>query len=189
VMPSIAELQSIATMEAMASGRPVIGADAMALPHLVHDGDNGYLFRPDDAEDLASKLRLVLEADEAELQRLSENSLHLIQAHDIERTLRIFEDLYRGEGEAEPTTMDNEPSYLLPIGRLPESVRERLNDWREDATNLRRRAEGIRQEARGRFGEARERLDEVRAEVREQFQEIKSEVSEAAKRLRRKKDN
>jgi glycosyltransferase involved in cell wall biosynthesis len=189
VMPSTAELQSIATMEAMASGRPVIGADAMALPHLVHDGDNGYLFRPDDAEDLASKLRLVLEADEAELQRLSENSLHLIQAHDIERTLRIFEDLYRGEGEAEPTTMDNEPSYLLPIGRLPESVRERLNDWREDATNLRRRAEGIRQEARGRFGEARERLDEVRAEVREQFQEIKSEVSEAAKRLRRKKDN
>uniref|UniRef100_UPI0040488763 glycosyltransferase n=1 Tax=Aquiluna sp. TaxID=2053504 RepID=UPI0040488763 len=46
VMPSIAELQSIATMEAMASGRPVIGADAMALPHLVHDGDNGYLFPP-----------------------------------------------------------------------------------------------------------------------------------------------
>src|SRR5690606_13053729 len=36
-MPSIAELQSIATMEAMASGLPVVAADAMALPHLVHD--------------------------------------------------------------------------------------------------------------------------------------------------------
>jgi glycosyltransferase involved in cell wall biosynthesis len=47
-MPSIAELQSIATMEAMASGRPIVAADAMALPHLVHDGDNGYLFPPDD---------------------------------------------------------------------------------------------------------------------------------------------
>jgi Glycosyltransferase len=46
VMPSIAELQSIATMEAMASGRPVIGADAMALPHLVHDGDNGTFLNP-----------------------------------------------------------------------------------------------------------------------------------------------
>ena len=33
---SIAELQSIATMEAIASGLPVVGADAVALPHLIH---------------------------------------------------------------------------------------------------------------------------------------------------------
>ena len=188
VMPSIAELQSIATMEAMASGRPVIGADAMALPHLVHDGDNGYLFEPNNSSDLAEKLRLVLEADEAELARMSENSLHLIQAHDIERTLKIFEDLYGGKGDAKPTTLDNDPGYLVPIGRLPDAVREKLHEWREDATALRRRADELRQEARGRFGEARERLDEVRAEVREQLSDIKSEVTEAAKKLRRKRD-
>lgn len=188
VMPSIAELQSIATMEAMASGRPVIGANAMALPHLVHDGDNGYLFEPDNAIDLAAKLRLVLEADAHELARLSENSLHLIQSHDIERTLKIFEDLYAGEGEQKPTTMDNEASYFLPIGRLPESVRERLQLWRSEAVALRRRAEGIRDDARGRFDDARDRFGEVRAEVREQFNEIKTEVTEAAKRLRRKRD-
>ena len=45
-MPSIAELQSIVTMEAMASALPVVAANAMALPHLVHDGENGYLFEP-----------------------------------------------------------------------------------------------------------------------------------------------
>ena len=67
VMPSIAELQSIATMEAMASGRPVIGADAMALPHLVHDGDNGYLFPPGDVDRLADRLRRVLTADQVGL--------------------------------------------------------------------------------------------------------------------------
>lgn len=188
VMPSIAELQSIATMEAMASGRPVIGADAMALPHLVHDGDNGYLFEPDNATDLAGKLRLVIEADQAELLRLSENSLHLIQSHDIERTVKIFEDLYAGVGEQKPTTMDNEPSYFLPIGRLPDAVRERLQIWRSDAVALRRRAEGIRDDARGRFDDARDRFGEVRAEVREQFNEIRSEVSEAAKKLRRKRE-
>ncbi|MEL0261594.1 MAG: glycosyltransferase, partial [Aquiluna sp.] len=104
VMPSIAELQSIATMEAMASGRPVIAADAMALPHLVHDGDNGYLFPPGDVEALAERLRRVLAADQKELSRLSENSLHLIQSHDIQRTRGIFEDLYRGVGEPAPTT-------------------------------------------------------------------------------------
>lgn len=188
VMPSIAELQSIATMEAMASGRPVIGADAMALPHLVHNGDNGYLFEPNNASDLAAKLRLVLKADKQELARLSENSLHLIQSHDIERTLRIFEDLYSGVGEESPTTADNEPSYLLPIGRLTENMRERLTEWREDAMRIRQRAENLREEAIERFGEARERLDEVRAEVREQLSEIRTEVTEAAKKLRRRKD-
>lgn len=188
VMPSIAELQSIATMEAMASGRPVIGANAMALPHLVHDGDNGYLFEPDSVSDLAEKLDRVLSADKAELARLSENSLHLIQSHDIERTLKIFEDLYRGVGEKAPTTMDNEPEYLRPIGRLPEAVRVRLDEWRDDAMELRRRADRLRDEARGRLEGARGRLDEVRAEVREQITEIRTEVSEAAKKLRKRRD-
>jgi glycosyltransferase involved in cell wall biosynthesis len=117
-MPSIAELQSIATMEAMASGRPVVAADAMALPHLVHDGDNGYLFPPDDIEVFADRLRRVLTADKKELARLSENSLYLIQSHDIERTLTIFEGLYRGEADAMQTSDDNRSDYLLPIGRL-----------------------------------------------------------------------
>ncbi|HWH26773.1 MAG TPA: glycosyltransferase, partial [Pseudolysinimonas sp.] len=45
-MPSRAELQSIATMEALASGLPVVAANAMALPHLVHPGENGYLYEP-----------------------------------------------------------------------------------------------------------------------------------------------
>jgi glycosyltransferase involved in cell wall biosynthesis len=187
VMPSIAELQSIATMEAMASGRPVIAADAMALPHLVHDGDNGYLFTPNDSKDLATKLDLVLRADEEELIRLSENSLHLIQSHDIQRTLKIFEDLYVGQGESEPTTLDNEPSYKVPIGKLPDSVREKLYEWRIDALALRRRADTLRHEARGRIGEARERFGEVRAEVSHQLQELRSEVTERAKRLRKKR--
>ena len=56
-MPSIAELQSIVTMEAMASALPVVAANAMALPHLVHDGENGYLFEPSNPEDLAAKLQ------------------------------------------------------------------------------------------------------------------------------------
>ena len=181
VMPSIAELQSIATMEAMASGRPVIGADAMALPHLVHDGDNGYLFPPGDVDRLADRLRRVLGADKAELARLSENSLHLIRSHDIERTLKIFEDLYQGIGESAPTTDDNRPAYMLPIGRLNESVRTRLNEWREDALALRRRAEDIGQEAR-------ERLSGVREGVLGQIGELRAEVRRQAKKIRKRRE-
>ncbi|WP_293696876.1 glycosyltransferase [uncultured Agrococcus sp.] len=96
-MPSTAELQSIATMEAMASGLPVVGADSMALPHLIHDGDNGYLFKPGDASDLACKLERVLRASDEEYQRMRDESLHLVMDHDIERTLDAFERIYRGE--------------------------------------------------------------------------------------------
>jgi len=103
-MPSIAELQSIVTMEAMASALPVVAADAMALPHLVHDGENGYLFRPSDVGDLAAKLRKVLELPEEELQRMKRESLAVVASHDIERTISTFESLYRGEPVAAPVT-------------------------------------------------------------------------------------
>jgi glycosyltransferase involved in cell wall biosynthesis len=179
VMPSIAELQSIATMEAMASGRPVIGADAMALPHLVHDGDNGYLFRPDDFLDLASKLRLILEADESELERMSQNSLHLIQAHDIQRTLDIFEDLYQGFTNQDQTTSDNDPGYLLPIGRLSQALVDRISEIKTEALELRRKAEEF-------SSETREKLEQASQDVREQLEEIKENVKEQAKKLRKR---
>ncbi|GGI35882.1 hypothetical protein GCM10010988_06170 [Cnuibacter physcomitrellae] len=101
-MPSIAELQSIATMEALASGLPVVAADAMALPHLVHDGENGYLFTPGDAADLAAKLERVLRLPEDELQAMKRESLDIVAAHDIDRTLATFERLYRGEKVSDP---------------------------------------------------------------------------------------
>ena len=184
VMPSIAELQSIATMEAMASGRPVIAADAMALPHLVHDGDNGYLFPPDDADALADRLRRILNADQQELNRLSENSLHLIQSHDIERTIRIFENLYVGIRDESSTTDDNSPDYMEPIGKLNEAISTRLESWRHSAVEVGRRAEEMSQDAL-------EKLNEVREEVSEQLSdfkdEIKEQISEAAKRIKRKR--
>ncbi len=184
VMPSIAELQSIATMEAMASGRPVIAADAMALPHLVHDGDNGYLFPPDDADALAERLRRILNADQQELNRMSENSLHLIQSHDIERTIRIFENLYVGIRDESSTTDDNSPDYMQPIGKLNEVISSRLESWRRGAVDLGRRAEDISQDAL-------EKLNEVREEVSDQLSdfkdELKEQISEAAKRIKRKR--
>ncbi|MBQ9915746.1 MAG: glycosyltransferase [Microbacterium sp.] len=93
---SIAELQSIATMEAMASGLPIVAANAVALPHLVHDGENGYLFEPGDADELAARLTDVLTAEPDKRRRMQQASLDGVRVHDIGRTLDTFEALYRG---------------------------------------------------------------------------------------------
>jgi hypothetical protein len=174
-MPSIAELQSIATMEAMASGRPVIAADAMALPHLVHDGDNGYLFPPDDVDAFADRLNRVLTADEAELERLSENSLYLIQAHDIQRTLKIFEDLY--VGELANTSDDNLPEYNLPIGRLSPNLHQQILSFRS-------RAEALAERVEEAGDSLKDRIEDYRDDVREKFYEARRDVRVAARKVR-----
>ncbi|WP_334152726.1 glycosyltransferase [Microbacterium sp.] len=97
VIASIAELQSIATMEAMASALPIVAADAVALPHLVHDGENGYLFTPGDVDELAARLTDVLTAEPAEYARMQQASLDGVAIHDINRTLDTFEALYRDQ--------------------------------------------------------------------------------------------
>src|SRR5205807_4445447 len=81
-MPGIAELQSLATMEAMAAGKPVVAANAVALPHLVSPGDNGWLFEPGDIAGLAKALGAVLDSQET-VARLGAASRRIIAAHDL----------------------------------------------------------------------------------------------------------
>jgi glycosyltransferase involved in cell wall biosynthesis len=94
-MPGVAELQSLATMEAMAAGKPVVAADAMALPHLVRPGRNGWLFQPGDVRGLADRLHGVL-ADPSVTARMGAASSELIAKHAIGGTLDRFEEIYAG---------------------------------------------------------------------------------------------
>lgn len=94
VMPSTAELQSLVTMEAMAIGKPVIGAQAGALPYLITSGKNGYLFAPDDTQDLSDKIKKILVNPKLQ-QSMGEASLQLIQKHDIHVVISELEELYK----------------------------------------------------------------------------------------------
>jgi glycosyltransferase involved in cell wall biosynthesis len=93
-MPGIAELQSLVTLEAMASGTPVIAADAMALPHLVRPGRNGWLYRPGDVGELTARLTTLL-GDAALRRRMGAASRELVGEHAIGATLDRFEGIYR----------------------------------------------------------------------------------------------
>ncbi|MEO5533934.1 MAG: glycosyltransferase [Pseudolysinimonas sp.] len=111
-MPSRAELQCIAAMEAMASALPVVAADAMALPHLVHPGENGYLYEPGNIPEFAAHLTSVLTAAPAEYTSMKKASQRIVAKHDLQHTVDVFEALYRGDAVTDPVT---EP---VPIPRI-----------------------------------------------------------------------
>ncbi|SEI67310.1 Glycosyltransferase involved in cell wall bisynthesis [Arthrobacter sp. yr096] len=95
-MPGTAELQSLVTLEAMSASTPVLLANAMALPHLVRDGENGYLFTPNDSTELAAKITQLVELPKGELEAMGKLSREMVEPHSINGTLQTFEDLYRG---------------------------------------------------------------------------------------------
>jgi glycosyltransferase involved in cell wall biosynthesis len=47
----------VVVLEAYASGKPVVASASGSLPFIVHPQETGLLFRPQDANDLAAKIR------------------------------------------------------------------------------------------------------------------------------------
>lgn len=92
-MPSPAELQSIATLEAMASGQPIVAVDAGALKELCQDQRNGYLCARDDADAIAVGLAKIVKNPDLRA-KMSAESLAIARTHDIETTLTRFEAIY-----------------------------------------------------------------------------------------------
>lgn len=93
-MPSPAELQSIATLEAMASGQPVVAVDAGALKELCQDGRNGFLCRKDDADQIADSLLKIITDPQLRAQ-YSKESLAIAKTHDLDDVLARFETIYQ----------------------------------------------------------------------------------------------
>lgn len=92
-MPSPAELQSIATLEAMASGQPIVAVDAGALRELCQHERNGYLTQQDDDEMIAKGIIAILE-DPALREEMAQESLAIARTHDLQTTLKRFEEIY-----------------------------------------------------------------------------------------------
>jgi phosphatidylinositol alpha 1,6-mannosyltransferase len=92
-MPGVAELQSLATLEAMASGKPIIVADAMALPRHVEPGINGWLYHPGQIQELSARLLQVL-LDAGLRRRLGHHSHEMARKHGLDATIDAFECIY-----------------------------------------------------------------------------------------------
>ncbi len=94
VTASTIETQGIVALEAMASGLPLVVPHAGALPELVKDGVNGYLFEPGNVGAMAkSTLQILQHPDVAE--HMGERSLEMVEEHELSRTIHKFETIYR----------------------------------------------------------------------------------------------
>ncbi|HUC95279.1 MAG TPA: glycosyltransferase [Candidatus Saccharimonadales bacterium] len=87
------EVQSIVTLQALASGLPVICADKGALPELCHNGVNGYLVDVYDDKTLAGKMN-ILAKDENLRKKFGEESRKMSLVHHKPDVLHKLELLY-----------------------------------------------------------------------------------------------
>jgi glycosyltransferase involved in cell wall biosynthesis len=92
-MPSGAELQSIATLEAMSSGLPVLAANARALPELVAHKENGYLFELNNVSDAAHGIAFLADNKRAWPQ-MRAASLAKANIHSLPNTIQRYTNLY-----------------------------------------------------------------------------------------------
>jgi 1,2-diacylglycerol 3-alpha-glucosyltransferase len=97
IIPSTAELLSLSTLQAMASGLPVIAVNAGALGELVQDKSNGFLCNTGDIPAMAQCIVDIVNNDEL-YAGMSAKSLEYIPAHDIHATVESFERLYERQG-------------------------------------------------------------------------------------------
>jgi glycosyltransferase involved in cell wall biosynthesis len=125
-LPSLSEGSSLALLEAMAAGRPIVSSAIGGTDELIDDGRSGLLVAPGDAEALAAALRRLIE-DPGMRETLAGHARERVE-RDLtrqamaERITGIYAEL-RGDGGRAPRVGE----------RLPESRRNpmlRGRDWR-----------------------------------------------------------
>jgi glycosyltransferase involved in cell wall biosynthesis len=92
VMPAESELQSIVTLEAVASGVPPVVVNKGAVPELA-SAQNGLVFEPQDSNQLASNIITIL-SDETLRNTMKKNSLRLSEQHSMNTVGTQYEGVY-----------------------------------------------------------------------------------------------
>ena len=94
VLPTLREGLSIATLEAMASGKPVVASNVGGLPSIVKDGVTGFLVEPKNEGQLAdSIIKLLL--NEKLAREMGDNGKKMVEDYSWERIAEETEKVYR----------------------------------------------------------------------------------------------
>jgi glycosyltransferase involved in cell wall biosynthesis len=116
LMPSAAEAQALAYLEAQACARTLLASDIPAAREVVSDGKNGILFPSGDAGRLAEETLRAARDDRlrAAIGRASRES---VRAHAVPRAVDAYERIIRGLA-ASPASPGPSPRGGPPAGPL-----------------------------------------------------------------------
>ena len=84
----------LALLEAMASGRAVIGSNVGGIPEVIQEWKNGILVKPRDEEGLANAIHALYTDDELR-ERMGNSGRSFAEAHDWKNVSKKVEVLYR----------------------------------------------------------------------------------------------
>lgn len=96
VLSSLVEGLPNVVCEALSSGLPVIISNSLDHPRLVADGERGFLFTPDDAEDLADRIQSFYHLDKQKVEDLRRNARSFaLSTLDISLFVDSYERLFK----------------------------------------------------------------------------------------------
>lgn len=94
VHPALTEGSGRVIMEAMAAGKPVVAMKSGGVQELIRDGENGFLVQPGNDQDLAVKVKLLLEDDDLR-QIVAGNARKYAHSNfSNQANMRAIEDVY-----------------------------------------------------------------------------------------------
>ena len=93
VLPSLNEGMGRVLVEAMASGKPVVGSNVGGIPDLIKNGHNGFLVEPGDEIDLSVAIEKVL-TDTKMRDEMGRKGKTMALNFGVERMVEKIDDLY-----------------------------------------------------------------------------------------------
>lgn len=136
-LPSLYEGSSLAVLEAMAAGIPVVSSAIGGTEELIEDGRSGLLVPPGDAQALAAALRRVLEDPELR-QSLAARARERVDSglrreQMASRVTGVYRELLVRPGSRQSSSTHTVENLCRASEALPESQRNprlRRQDWR-----------------------------------------------------------
>lgn len=94
VLPSSFEAFGLVLQEAAAFGAALLGTDVGGIPQMVREGENGFLLEPGNKEQLAERLRLLMEDDALRLRFRRRSRQMAVEEFDAEKNARRLGELF-----------------------------------------------------------------------------------------------
>lgn len=91
VMPSLYEGLSIAMIEAMACGLPIVASRAPGLKDHIDDGENGVLFKVGDHKDLSEKILSLINDEDKRLKMSRRARISFESEYNMKKNIRVLE--------------------------------------------------------------------------------------------------